>query len=198
MTADGVPPGKQPVPLATEVARVHRRSQRSESSYLASHRPSGTRSTGDVHSNHPAGARSGSQRLGSSYLFSRRLPGSWPFGIDFPAGLGVAASGLQLSKGRLVTVSLSRGDGGRRSPGEAARPVRDRSGARTPAVTASSARSTVPARGQTSGSNLEVYSVNAAVPVARARHRGVFRADRRTAQRTGKCFYFSRLSLRDS
>ena len=58
-----------------------------------------------------------------------------------PSGLGFAASGF-------ATFLSPRGEG------DAARPVRDRSGARTPAVTASSARSTVPARGQTSGSNL--------------------------------------------
>ena len=77
-----------------------------------------------------------SQRLGSSSPCSRRLAGTWPMALDFPVRLGVAVSGLQLSKGRLVTVFLSQVDGGRRPPGEAARTVSDRSGACTPAVIA--------------------------------------------------------------
>ena len=43
--------------------------------------------------------------------------GNVAYGIDFPAGLSVAVSGLQLSKGRLVTVFLlGKKDGGGRRP----------------------------------------------------------------------------------
>ena len=70
------------------------------------------------------------------------------------AGTGLRGDG----PGGGLAPASSHLDGGSRSETSAARAVRDRSGARTPAVTASRTRSTVPARGQTSGSNLVVGS----------------------------------------
>ena len=66
------------------------------------------------------------------------------------AGTGLRGDG----PGGGLAPASSHLDGGSRSETSAARAVRDRSGARTPAVTASRTRSTVPVRGQTSGSNL--------------------------------------------
>ena len=77
-------------------------------------------------------------------------------------------------------------DGGSRSETSAARAVRDRSGARTPAVTASRTRSTVPARGQTSGSNL-VAGSSCRTSSRRAASGCLSRADRPITPRTDKC-----------
>ena len=98
------------------------------------------------------------------------------------AGAGLRGDG----PGGGLAPASSHLDGGSRSETSAARAVRDRSGARTPAVTASRTRSTVPARGQTSGSNL-VAGSSCRTSSRRAASGCLSRADRPITPRTDQC-----------
>ena len=100
-TVDGGPPGKQPALSVTEAAQNSAEVTVSSRAKLALPR---------------ASSRAKLART------SRRPAGTWPISTRSQRGLGAADSGLQLSKGRVVTVFLSQGRWTAPS-GEAARSV---------------------------------------------------------------------------